>query len=38
VPGEPNVPWLKIGRKGPAFLFGDNLASVRMVDWPKKSE
>jgi hypothetical protein len=36
VPGDPNTPW--IGGKGPAFLFGDNLASVRRVDWPRKPE
>jgi hypothetical protein len=38
VPGEPNTPWIKIGGKGPAFLFGDNLGAVSMVDWPKKPE
>jgi hypothetical protein len=38
VPGEPNVPWIKIGGKGPAFVFGDDLGSVSMVDWPKKPE
>jgi len=36
VPGEPNVPWIKIGGKGPAFLFGDDLGVVNKVDWPKK--
>jgi hypothetical protein len=36
VPGEPNVLWIKIGGKGPAFLFGDDLGAVSMVDWPKK--
>jgi hypothetical protein len=36
--GEPNTPWIKIGGKGPAFLFGDNLASVRRLDWPRKPE
>jgi hypothetical protein len=38
VPGEPNTPWIKIGGKGPAFLFGDDLGTVSMVDWPKKPE
>jgi hypothetical protein len=38
VPGEPNTPWMQIGGKGPAFLFGDDLGSVSMVDWPKKPE
>jgi hypothetical protein len=36
VPGEPNVPWIKVGGKGPAFLFGDDLGTVSMVEWPKK--
>lgn len=36
VPGEPNTPWIKIGGKGPAFMFGDDLGTVSMVDWPKK--
>jgi hypothetical protein len=36
VPGEPNTPWIKIGGKGPAFLFGDDLGTVSMVNWPKK--
>jgi hypothetical protein len=36
VPGEPNTPWIKIGEKGPAFLFGDDLGTVSLVDWPKK--
>lgn len=36
VPDEPNTPWIKIGGRGPAFVFGDDLASVRRVDWPKK--
>jgi len=35
-PGEPNVPWIKIGGKGPAFVFGDDLDTARMVDWPKE--
>jgi hypothetical protein len=38
VPGEPNTPWIKIGGKGPAFLFGDDLGTVSMVDWPKKPD
>jgi len=37
-PGEPNTPWIKVGGKGPAFLFGDDLGTVSMVDWPKKPE
>ena len=37
-PGEPNAPWIKIGGKGPAFVFGDDLGSVCKVDWPKKPE
>jgi hypothetical protein len=37
-PGEPNTPWIKIGGKGPAFLFGDDLGTVSMVDWPEKPE
>jgi hypothetical protein len=36
VPGEPNVPWIKIGGKGPAFVFGDDLGTVSLLDWPKK--
>jgi hypothetical protein len=36
VPGEPNTPWIKIGGKWPAFVFGDDLGSVSMVEWPKK--
>jgi hypothetical protein len=36
VPGEPNTPWIKIGGKGPAFLFGDDLGTVNKVNWPKK--
>ncbi len=36
VPGEPNVPWIKVGGKGPAFVFGDDLGTASMVDWPKK--
>lgn len=36
VPGECNVPWIKVGGKGPAFVFGDDLGSVSMVEWPKK--
>jgi hypothetical protein len=38
VPGEPNMPWIKIGGRGPAFLFGDDLGSVSMVEWPKKPD
>lgn len=34
VPGEPNVPWVRIG--GRTFLFGDDLGSTTPVDWPKK--
>lgn len=34
VPGEPNVPWIKIG--GRMFLFGDDLRSTTPVVWPKK--
>jgi len=34
VPGEPNVPWIKIG--GKTFNFGEDLRSVNTVDWPKK--
>lgn len=37
-PGEPNTPWIKIGGKGPAFVFGDDLGTVSMVDWPKKPD
>jgi hypothetical protein len=37
-PCEPNTPWIKIGGKGPAFLFGDDLGTVSMVDWPKEPE
>jgi hypothetical protein len=37
-PGEPNVPWIKVGRKGPAFVFGDDMGSERKVDWPKKPD
>ena len=37
VPGEPNTPWIKIGGKWPAFLFGDNLGTVSLADWPKKA-
>jgi hypothetical protein len=36
VPGEPNVPWIKVGGKGPAFVFGDDLGTANMVDWPKR--
>jgi hypothetical protein len=35
-PGDPNTPWIKVGGKGPAFLFGDDLGSASRVDWPKK--
>jgi hypothetical protein len=38
VPGEPNTPWVKIGGKGPAFLFGDDLGTLSKVDWPKKPD
>jgi hypothetical protein len=38
VPGEPNTPWIKIGGKGPAFVFGDDLGTVSLLDWPKKPE
>jgi len=38
VPGEPNTPWIKIGGRGPAFLFGDDLGSVSMVEWPKNPD
>src|SRR5262249_38928315 len=37
-PGEPNTPWIKVGGKGPAFLFGDDLGTVRKLDWPKEPE
>jgi hypothetical protein len=37
-PGEPNTPWIKMGGKGPAFLFGDDLGTVSMLDWPKEPE
>jgi hypothetical protein len=36
VPGEPNVPWIKIG--GKALLFGGDLGSVRRADWPEKPD
>ena len=36
VPGEPNMPWIKVGGKGPAFLFGEDLGMASRVDWPKK--
>ena len=36
VPGEPNVPWIKIG--GKTFLFGDDLGSLWRMDWPEKPE
>jgi hypothetical protein len=36
VPGEPNVPWIKIG--GKTFLFGDDLRSLRRMEWPEKPE
>ena len=35
VPGEPNTPWIKVGGKGPAFVFGDDLGTVSLLDWPK---
>ena len=38
VPGEPSTPWIKIGGKGPAFVFGDDLGTVRKLDWPKEPE
>lgn len=34
VPGEPNVPWIKIG--GRTFMFGEDLRSVAPVTWPRK--
>jgi len=37
-PGEPNTPWIKIGGRGPAFLFGNDLGSVNMVECPKKPD
>jgi hypothetical protein len=37
-PGEPNTPWIKVGGIGPAFLFGDDLGTVRKLDWPKEPE
>ena len=38
VPGEPNTPWIKVCGKGPAFVFGDDLGTVSLLDWPKKPE
>jgi hypothetical protein len=38
VPSEPNTPWIKVGGKGPAFVFGDDLGTVSQLDWPKKPE
>jgi len=34
VPGEPNVPWTRIG--GKTFTFGADLRSTVQVDWPKQ--
>lgn len=34
VPGQPNVPWIKIG--GKTFNFGEDMRSLNGVDWPKK--
>ncbi len=34
MPGEPNVPWMRIG--GKTFNFGEELRSVNVVDWPRK--
>lgn len=33
-PGEPNVPWMRIG--GKTFTFGGGLGSITSVDWPKQ--
>src|SRR5262249_5292265 len=38
VPGEPNTPWIKVGGKGPAFVFGDDLGTVRKLDLPQEPE
>lgn len=37
-PGEPNTPWIKIGGRGPAFVFGDDLGTASKVDWPKQPD
>jgi hypothetical protein len=37
-PSEPNTPWIKVGGKGPGFLFGDDLARVHKLDWPREPE
>ena len=35
-PGEPNTPWVQLG--GQRFVFGDDLGTVRSVDWPEEPE
>lgn len=32
VPGEPNCPWLKLGKSGKPFVFGDSLSSIKPID------
>lgn len=32
VPGEPNCPWLKLGKSGKPFVFGDSLSSIIPID------
>ena len=32
VPGSPNCPWMKLGKSGKAFVFGDSLSSINLVD------
>lgn len=32
VPGEPNCPWMKLGKSGKAFVFGDSFSSIKTVD------
>lgn len=31
VPGEPNCPWMRLGKSGKAFVFGDSLSSINLV-------
>ena len=35
-PGEPNTPWVQLG--GQRFVFGDDLGTVRRVDWLREPE
>lgn len=32
VPGIPNCPWMKLGKSGKSFVFGDSLSSIKPID------